>query len=244
MPDELDFTAGELACPVCGQTALLPLEGGYQCPACQAVLVRRPVDQQGVCVHCAQGNPPGAQFCGHCGQPLSALSPVRFCPQCGQHHTQAFAYCTRCGHDLKQEQPASGEAHCPACGRIVAEEAVYCAHCGHGRGAYPAASATNPYAYCPACGAPLSTASDLCLKCGTDASDYIDLVRSLTRDQVNQIVEEEEARMAWGMTPPKRKRGPADPPLTPSPRLILLGILLGGLVILLLVATISAQLPR
>jgi class 3 adenylate cyclase/tetratricopeptide (TPR) repeat protein len=44
---------------------------------------------------CGFENPPGAQFCGSCGQPLRAT-----CPRCGTDVPAGFSFCTACGNPL------------------------------------------------------------------------------------------------------------------------------------------------
>src|SRR5918996_5907788 len=45
---------------------------------------------------CGFENPPGAQFCGSCGQPLVAT-----CPRCGTDVPAGFSFCTSCGSPLR-----------------------------------------------------------------------------------------------------------------------------------------------
>ena len=48
---------------------------------------------------CGFENPPGAQFCGSCGQPLRTT-----CPSCGTEVSAGFSFCTTCGSPM----PAGG----------------------------------------------------------------------------------------------------------------------------------------
>jgi len=61
-------------------------------------------------VLCGFENPPGAQFCGSCGQPLRVE-----CPRCGTEVPAGFSFCTACGNALTETQshhaqPAEGTA--------------------------------------------------------------------------------------------------------------------------------------
>ncbi len=48
---------------------------------------------------CGFENPPGAQFCGTCGQPLAVT-----CGRCGTEVPAGFSFCTACGNPLADTQ--------------------------------------------------------------------------------------------------------------------------------------------
>ena len=50
-------------------------------------------------VPCGFENPPGAQFCGSCGQPLAVT-----CGRCGTEVPAGFSFCTACGNPLGDTQ--------------------------------------------------------------------------------------------------------------------------------------------
>ena len=50
-------------------------------------------------VPCGFENPPGAQFCGTCGQPLAVT-----CGRCGTEVPAGFSFCTACGNPLADTQ--------------------------------------------------------------------------------------------------------------------------------------------
>ncbi len=215
MNDDL-FAPADVAldepCPVCGGTAARPLGPFFRCLGCRAVLLRCDTAQRAICPRCGASNPPGAQFCGHCGTALGGrLVAVRHCPRCGSRQMPGYAFCVRCGYNVAAALARPNPAPCPTCGQPVPAEETYCAHCGAGlRGqASPNGASSQPYKHCPACGAELPPDSDICLRCGADASDYIGMIRALTRERVARVVAEEEAAMSAAAAPgekAKRKR--------------------------------------
>ncbi|HEX6474110.1 MAG TPA: adenylate/guanylate cyclase domain-containing protein, partial [Candidatus Limnocylindria bacterium] len=65
-------------------------------------------------IACGFENPPGAQFCGSCGQPLAVT-----CGRCGTEVSAGFSFCTSCGNPLAGLQshhprPADLAAGAPA----------------------------------------------------------------------------------------------------------------------------------
>jgi membrane protease subunit (stomatin/prohibitin family) len=74
------------------QPAALPPSTGQQ-PAQQP-----PTPPQGdgsACANCQTNNPPGAKFCGNCGQPLAAAVP--HCTNCGTQLPPGAKFCGNCG---------------------------------------------------------------------------------------------------------------------------------------------------
>jgi ribosomal protein L40E len=52
------------------------------------------------CSKCWTNNPPGNNFCGHCGNALTTL-----CTKCGADNPSASNFCGKCGAPLMAPQP-------------------------------------------------------------------------------------------------------------------------------------------
>ncbi|MBN1963028.1 MAG: zinc ribbon domain-containing protein [Anaerolineae bacterium] len=237
------------ACPVCGGESFAKYGDLYQCHDCHATLLYSVPDGRGTCLACGLTNPASAQFCGHCGSSLSRLVALRHCPHCGQQQLPQFAYCIACGFAIDNAVHAGQTTACRVCAQTVPADETYCLNCGSvldGRKRAPdyLAPQANLHRYCPACGHALSAEFDLCAHCGTDASDYLDMVRALTRDRVAQVVAEEEATLAAGeLVKLKRKRGEVGRPLpNPYPRMV--AIMLLAVVLFVILVLIVAAINR
>lgn len=196
-------------CPVCGGESFESFGSLYRCVNCLALVARQDVTLSGICSRCEKTNPVGAVYCGHCGHPLrDALVALRHCPQCGHPQMPGFGYCMSCGFAIAAALASEDQTICRVCARSVPAGGGFCANCGADwQEMRQPTTADNPYRYCPSCGHELSRVSDLCASCGTDASDYIAMIRTVTRDRVEQIVAEEEARL-HNDPPAKAKRKP------------------------------------
>ena len=62
------------------------------------------------------------------------LPPARksICPDCHQIVGPGFAFCSKCGHRIKEDDPPPvQESTCPYCQKKVGIEFTFCPECGH-----------------------------------------------------------------------------------------------------------------
>lgn len=102
------------------------------------------------------------------------------CSQCGQNVGSDSVFCPRCGHNMKQKEPADNNlTECPNCHAKSAPGAKFCPHCGTHFRCCPACGANNSDdavecrsckkalpIKCPACGAEIDGTLKFCCECG------------------------------------------------------------------------------